>query len=216
MTTRFKELVDKRHIGHLAGSRPFVEVEEAPTSEASRASNLDGRPEIGFVIAERDLAASTYRRRCSPPDGVGRIQAEGTKPAILREDSHHWRRNQWTIGHRQISAQICRQTGRRVFPLYHSVMEPPRGRAPLLAVGEGGALPNCRVSAPPRIGQEVANCTEDSVMATHACVCQRARECLPCGTVQPSNGQKCARSRTLFAKKEQPRNASVGGFGDGA
>jgi hypothetical protein len=42
---------------------------------------------------------------------------------------------------RQISGEIYRQTGRHVFPLYHSVMAPPWGRAVLVAFGEGGALP---------------------------------------------------------------------------
>jgi hypothetical protein len=42
----------------------------------------------------------------------------------------------------KISGEICRQMGTCVFPLYHSVMAPPRGRGVLVAVGEGGALPN--------------------------------------------------------------------------
>ena len=42
----------------------------------------------------------------------------------------------------KISVEICRQTGRHVFPLYHSITAPPWGRVVLLAVGEGGALPN--------------------------------------------------------------------------
>jgi hypothetical protein len=52
----------------------------------------------------------------------------------------------------KISGEICRQMGTCVFPLYHSVMAPPRGRVVLVAVGEGGALPNGVLCALPRTG----------------------------------------------------------------
>jgi hypothetical protein len=61
----------------------------------------------------------------------------------------------------KISGEICRQMGTCVFPLYHSVMAPPRGRADLKVVGEGAALPDsgflrCRVyRLLSRIGQAV-------------------------------------------------------------
>jgi hypothetical protein len=75
---------------------------------------------------------------------------------------------------RQISAEICRETGRHVFPLYHSVMAPPRGRADLRAVGEGAAIPDSGFFGAvyrllSRIGQAVPQTASKHCPANGAC-----------------------------------------------